>query len=202
MYARYARRRSWRSQLLEEHDDPPRLLVLRVWGKGVERLLGEGGIHKVQHKTRSRRQDRIHTSVVTVAVLEPPAEIGRVLRSCDVRIDTFRGSGAGGQHRNVTDSAVRAVHTPTGETATVTSGRSQGANRDAVIGVLAARLQARHQDTATAQTNRSRQRQAGQADRAGAGRVYDRVRDMVRMQDGRKVQGVERVLSGDLDKLI
>lgn len=204
MYERYSRKRGWKFELLESKDDGRglRFAVCELRGQGVGKLHAEAGAHSIQHLTRSRSKDRIHTSTATVAVFDKPAkEEGEVLvRRGDIRIDTFRGSGAGGQHRNVTDSAVRAIHLPTGEMATVISGRSQTQNRERVLAVLLGRLQAKAEGERTAEEQLQRGRQT-RAEKARAIRVYDQVRDMVRCADGTKVSGVRRVLDGNLDSL-
>ena len=204
MYERYSRRRGWELETLDTRSDGAglRFALLEIRGAGVARLCEEAGAHSIQHLTRSRKDDRIHTSTATVAVfpLEQNDDGERLVRAGDIRIDTFRGSGKGGQHRNVTDSAVRALHLPSGEMATITSGRSQGQNREQALTVLLGRLQAKAQ----AETRARKQTQRGQqtqAQRAKAIRVYDLVRDMVRCDSGLKVRQVRRILDGDLDAL-
>lgn len=206
MYQRHARRQGWTFDVCDtrESDAGVRQVTVEVRGAGAGALAAEGGAHSVQHITRSRRKDRIHTSTVTVAVLPIPAgrtvDWERRLKG-EVRCDTFRGSGAGGQHRNVTDSAVRLVHEPTSETVTVTSGRSQHENRDRALRVLIARLDAAHTQQQADGRQRQRREQT-RAERARAVRVYDLVRDMVRCADGRKVRGVKRIMDGHLDELL
>jgi len=203
MYSRYASQRGWEAEIMEARVGKVglRLAILQIRGRGVGTLSAESGAHSIQHMTRSRKDDRIHTSTATVAVSPVTAGGGFLVHADDIRIDTFRGSGKGGQHRNVTDSAVRALHVPTGEMATVTSGRSQGENRKRARAVLLARLQARADASACAQQQAQR-RQQTQAQRAKAIRVYDLVRDMVRCTDtGLKIKHVQRVLDGDLDLL-
>jgi peptide chain release factor 1 len=206
MYERYCRRKSWTVERLEERMEGSglRSCVLRIEGAAAV-LHGEAGCHSIQHKTRSRRQDRIHTSTVTVAVFDA-AELDRraerLLRVGEVRIDTFRGHGAGGQHRNVTDSAVRAVHLPTGETATLISGRSQAQNRERVLEVLTARL-ASKAEAAHQRRLQGKRREQTRAEQARTVRVYDLIRDMVRCDlTARKVKRVKRILDGDLDLLL
>lgn len=206
MYERYSRKRGWAVETLDTRGEGAglRFALLEVRGRGVMELHAEAGAHSIQHLTRSRKQDRIHTSTATVAVFALAAdnETGESLvRDGDIRVDTFRGSGKGGQHRNVTDSAVRALHVPSGEMATVTSGRSQSQNRELALAVLLGRLRAKTEEEARARKQTQRGQQT-QAQRAKAIRVYDLVRDMVRCSDtGIKVKRVRRVLDGDLDLL-
>jgi peptide chain release factor 1 len=204
MYQRHARKRGWEIEVLETRGEGAalRFAVFEVSGEGAARLHQEAGAHSIQHLTRSRKDNRVHTSTATVAVFAPvKSGIGESLvRSGDIRVDTFRGSGKGGQHRNVTDSAVRVLHLPSGEMATVTSGRSQTQNRALALSVLLGRLRSRERERELASAQRQRSAQT-QAQRAKAIRVYDLVRDMVRCADGRKVKRVRNVLDGDLDAL-
>lgn len=207
MYERYSRKAGWSFVLLEARraGDGVRLAVFEVRGAGADRLHGEAGAHSIQHVTRSRGDGRIHTSNASVVVFdlaEVDRQAGVLVHKGDIRLDRFRGSGAGGQHRNVTDSAIRATHIPSGEMATVTSGRSQTANREQALAVLMARLQQRE---SAAQLRGVAQRRAHQAraGRAQSTRVYDCVRDVVRCaRTGQKVGRVKAVLNGDLDRLL
>lgn len=205
MYERYCRKIGWEIELLDENRDgnAVRSAVCEVSGNGVERLHGEAGTHTVQHVTMSRRKDRVHSSNASVVVLNVERNEGEQLfRSGDVRIDTFRGSGKGGQHRNKTDSAVRALHVPTGEMATVTSGRSQGKNREAALAVLAARLGS-HAQARRDESVQRRRRQSVAAGRSESARTYDLVRGVVRCdRTGVKVQQARRVLNGELQLVI
>jgi peptide chain release factor 1 len=205
MYGRWAESAGLKWDLLDrrEHGKGLRLGVYRLAGDGCERLIGEAGAHKVQRVTRSRNKDRIHTSTATLVCYRAPGPATAfALNPSDIRIDTFRGSGAGGQHRNVTDSAVRAVHIPSGEIATVTSGRSQHINRELALEVLAGRLAARESASRhdALQTARG---QSTQAQRARAIRTYDEVRNVVRCsRTGQKIRDVAGVLDGKIDALL
>lgn len=184
-----------------------RLATLKASGSGCERLLGESGVHSIQHITRSRKKDRIHTSTVTVVALSvaeielTDAEHSFDLERDEIRIDTFRGSGAGGQHRNKTDSAVRATHIPSGEVVTITSGRSQHKNKEAARLLLAMKLKEKV-SASQAETSRDQRRAHTSGERARALRTYDLVRDVVRCSNGSKVRGAAKVLAGDLDRII
>ena len=205
MYGRWATSRGFKWELLDRREQGHglRLGVYRVEGEGCECLMGEAGAHKVQRVTRSRSKDRIHTSTATLVCYRAPGPTSTFkLNPSEVRIDTFRGSGAGGQHRNVTDSAVRAVHVPTGEMATVTSGRSQGINRERALEVLTARLEARRQVGQHEALQAARGRST-QAQRARAIRTYDEVRNVVRCsRTDQKVRDVAGVLDGRIDSLM
>lgn len=206
MYERYSRRQGWSFEVLEARGDPGvRLAVAEVSGRGAGILRGEAGAQSIQHITRSRNADRIHTSNASVVVLDASSLEGRaaaLLRAGDVRVDTFRGRGKGGQHRNVTDSAVRVTHLATGETATVLSGRSQTQNRERALTVLAARLSERERE-ARESAVQTRRRAHVAAGRAQTTRVYDLVRDVVRDgRTGKKIRRVRKVLDGDLGELL
>jgi peptide chain release factor 1 len=203
MYAAWAKRRGWSFELLDVREGEPgiRQATVRVSGDAVNAIAQEVGVHAVQHITRSRRKDRIHTSTASIAAYPERMDPLRRLPMGEVRIDTFRGSGPGGQHRNVTDSGVRATHQPSGLTASVTSGRSQGINREKALAVLESRWLAQQTDVARERVEGVRRRQVAGASRSATSRVYDRVRDMVRTKDGRKVRGVAAILGGDLAPL-
>lgn len=208
MYTRYCSNNRLHLKVVDQKGKGKglRLAVCIIRGKGAGRLLGEGGTHSIQHITRSRRKDRIHTSTVTVACFplqnkSQQTETKKSLARGEVRIDTFRGSGKGGQHRNKTDSAVRALHLPSGEQATVTSGRSQSKNREQALAILGARLAATQQAENRRAIQARRQKQT-RAERSRAIRVYDLVRDMVRCGDGRKIYGVQKILDGDLSSVL
>lgn len=204
MYQRYCRTANLQCEALEVRPGEPglRAVALKITGKGAGRLADEGGAHRIQHKTRSRRQDRIHTSTATVAVLPLPKASANApgLDPRDVKVEPFRSSGPGGQHRNKSECAIRATHLPTGETATI-DGRSQYANREQALELLAARVLSRAAEAETAGRQDLRSRQT-MAERARAVRTYDEIRDVVRCDSGQKVRGVKRVLAGSLEPLL
>ncbi|MFC0594306.1 peptide chain release factor 1 [Ottowia pentelensis] len=178
MYTRYAQGRGWRVEVMSE--SPAELggykeVVLRMAGEGVYGLLRfESGGHRVQRVPVTETQGRIHTSAATVAVMPEPDEAQAItLNPADLRIDTFRASGAGGQHINKTDSAVRVVHLPTGLVAECQDGRSQHANKAQALRVLQARLQDKERSERAAREAATRKGLIGSGDRSDRIRTYN-----------------------------
>jgi peptide chain release factor 1 len=178
MYTRYAQGRGWRVEVMSE--SPAELggykeVVLRIAGEGVYGLLRfESGGHRVQRVPVTETQGRIHTSAATVAVMPEPDEAQAItLNPADLRIDTFRASGAGGQHINKTDSAVRVVHLPTGLVAECQDGRSQHANKAQALRVLQARLQDKERSERAAKEAATRKGLIGSGDRSDRIRTYN-----------------------------
>ena len=178
MYTRYAQGQGWRVEVMSE--SPAELggykeVVLRIEGDGAYgRLRFESGGHRVQRVPVTETQGRIHTSAATVAVMpEPDAAEVITLNPADLRIDTFRASGAGGQHINKTDSAVRVVHLPTGIVAECQDGRSQHANKAKALQVLQARLQEKERSERAAKEAATRKGLIGSGDRSDRIRTYN-----------------------------
>jgi peptide chain release factor 1 len=205
MYARHAEARRWTVEVLSE--SPAELgglkeVVAAIRGEGVfARLKFESGVHRVQRVPVTEAQGRIHTSAATVAVLPEAEEIDVAIAPADIRIDTMRASGAGGQHVNTTDSAVRITHLPTGIVVTA-SEKSQHQNRARAMEVLRARLfdlERQRADTARAA---SRKGQVGSGDRSERIRTYNfpqgRVTDH---RIGLTLYKLDQVMEGDLDEI-
>ena len=178
LYTRYAQGRGWRVEVMSE--SPAELggykeLVLRIAGDGAYGVLRfESGGHRVQRVPVTETQGRIHTSAATVAVMPEPDEAEAItLNPADLRIDTFRASGAGGQHINKTDSAVRVVHLPTGIVAECQDGRSQHANKAKALQVLQARLQEKERSERAAKEAATRKGLIGSGDRSDRIRTYN-----------------------------
>ncbi|MDR0274644.1 MAG: peptide chain release factor 1 [Burkholderiaceae bacterium] len=178
MYTRHAERQGWRVEVMSE--SPAELggykeIVLRVEGEGVYGWLRwESGGHRVQRVPATETQGRIHTSAATVAVMPEPDEAEAIkLNPAELRIDTFRASGAGGQHINKTDSAVRVVHLPTGITAECQDGRSQHSNKAKALQVLQARLQEKERSERAAREAATRKGLIGSGDRSDRIRTYN-----------------------------
>ncbi|AVS82226.1 peptide chain release factor 1 [Paracidovorax avenae] len=178
MYTRYAATAGWKVEILSASDNEIggyKEVVLRVEGDGVYGALRfESGGHRVQRVPATETQGRIHTSACTVAVMpEPDEQQAITLNPADLRIDTFRASGAGGQHINKTDSAVRVVHLPTGIVAECQDGRSQHSNKAKALQVLQARIQEKERSERAAKEAALRKGLVGSGDRSDRIRTYN-----------------------------
>lgn len=208
MYSRYAERQGWRVEAMSE--SPSELggykeVVLRIEGDGAYgRLRFESGGHRVQRVPATESQGRIHTSAATVAVMPEPDEAATIqLNPAELRIDTFRASGAGGQHINKTDSAVRVTHLPTGITAECQDGRSQHSNKAKALQVLAARLREKDRAERAAKEAATRKGLIGSGDRSDRIRTYNFPQG--RLTDHRinlTLYQLASVLEGELDEVV
>ncbi|PWK58069.1 peptide chain release factor 1 [Roseicyclus mahoneyensis] len=206
MYTRYAEARGWRLEIvdLQETDlGGIKEVTARIEGEGVfARLKYESGVHRVQRVPETESGGRIHTSAATVAVL-PEAEAVEIdIPAGDIRIDTMRSSGAGGQHVNTTDSAVRITHLPSGIVVT-SSEKSQHRNREIAMQVLRARLFDQERRRAADAMAADRKAQVGSGDRSERIRTYNFPQG--RMTDHRinlTLYRLEQILAGDLDEVI
>ena len=208
MYTRYAERQGWRTELLSESASELggyKEVVLRVSGEQVYgRLRFESGGHRVQRVPATESQGRIHTSACTVAVMPEPDEASAVqINPADLRIDTFRASGAGGQHINKTDSAVRVTHLPTGIVAECQDDRSQHRNKARALQVLAARIQERERAERSAKEAATRKGLIGSGDRSDRIRTYNFPQG--RLTDHRihlTLYKLSFIMEGDLDEVL
>lgn len=206
MYQRYADARGWRCEMISLTDTEVgglREAVMRIQGDGVfARLKFKSGVHRVQRVPVTESSGRVHTSAATVAVLPEAAEVDLQIPDSDLRIDTMRASGAGGQHVNTTNSAVRITHIPTGMIV-VSAEKSQHRNRVLAMDVLRARLfdlERRKQDDARAADRRA---QVGSGDRSERIRTYNVPQG--RVTDHRinlTLYALANILGGDLDPVI
>ena len=208
MYARYAESQSWRVEILSanpgEHGGYKEVIA-RVEGKGVfSKLKFESGTHRVQRVPETEAQGRIHTSAATVAILPEMDEIEDVeLNPADLKVDTFRASGAGGQHVNKTDSAIRVTHLPSGIVVECQDERSQHKNRARAMSLLKARLLDEQRSKQTAAQAEARRLQVGSGDRSQRIRTYNFPQG--RVTDHRinlTLYSLPAVIGGDLDPLL
>jgi peptide chain release factor 1 len=208
MYQRFFERQGWRTEVLSENAAELggyKELVLRVEGDAVfSRLRFESGGHRVQRVPATEAQGRIHTSACTVAVMPEPDEAEEVqLNPAELRIDTFRASGAGGQHVNKTDSAIRITHLPTGIVAECQDDRSQHRNKAKAMAVLAARLREKDRSERAAKEAATRKALIGSGDRSDRIRTYNFPQG--RVTDHRinlTLYKLGQVMDGDLGDLV
>ncbi len=207
MYSRYAEKRGWRVEIVSaSHGEQGgyKEVISRVKGDGVyARLKFESGAHRVQRVPATESQGRIHTSACTVAVMPEVDEVGDIdINPADLRVDTYRSSGAGGQHVNTTDSAVRITHEPTGIVVACQSQRSQHANRDFAMKQLKAKLWEHEMQKRNAAKQEA---EDSKADIGWGSQIRSYVLDDQRIKDlrtGVQSSNCDKVLDGDLDQFI
>ncbi len=207
MYSRYAERQGWQVEVISESPGEVggyKEIIARIIGQGAySKLKFESGGHRVQRVPATETQGRIHTSACTVAVLPEADAIGEVvLNPADLRIDTYRASGAGGQHVNKTDSAVRVTHLPTGIVVECQDARSQHKNKEKALAVLAARIKDRQLREQRAKQAATRKSLIGSGDRSERIRTYNfpqgRVTDH---RIGLTLYKINDIMDGDLSQL-
>src|SRR4051812_10159428 len=206
MYERYAAAQGWRFEVVSASEGEVggfKEIIATVSGKGVfAKLKFESGVHRVQRVPETEAGGRIHTSAATVAVLPEAEEVDIDIRPEDIRIDTMRASGAGGQHVNTTDSAVRITHLPTG-IMVVQAEKSQHQNRAKAMQILRARLYDLERSKADEERSESRKSQVGSGDRSERIRTYNFPQG--RVTDHRvnlTLYKLDRVMLGELDEII
>ena len=209
MYARYAERQGWKVEI--ESDNPGehggyKEVVARVVGRGAfSRLKFESGTHRVQRVPATESQGRIHTSAATVAIIPEADDVEDVvINPADLRVDTYRSSGAGGQHVNKTESAIRITHLPSGVVVECQTERSQHANRDKAMKRLKAQLLDTERSKQAAAQAESRRLQVGSGDRSQRIRTYSfpqgRITD--HRVEGLTLYDLPNIIAGELDPLV
>ena len=206
-YQRYAQRQGWRFEILEYDEGDlggVKGATASIEGRGVfAKLKFESGVHRVQRVPATESQGRIHTSTVTVAVLPEAEEVDVQINEADLRIDTYRASGAGGQHVNKTDSAVRITHLPTGTVVAMQEEKSQHKNRAKAMKVLRARIFDAERARLAGARAADRKGQVGSGDRSERIRTYNfpqgRVTDH---RIGLTIHKIDRVMLGEFDEVI
>jgi peptide chain release factor 1 len=207
MYSNYAEQYGWHAELVDANETELggyKEVVFVIEGSGAySRLRYESGVHRVQRVPVTESGGRIHTSTVTVAVLPEAEDVEVSINPNDLEIDTFRATGAGGQHINKTDSAIRITHKPSGIVVTCQDQRSQYKNKDQAMAVLKAKLLEREQNRQTSAIASDRRSQVGTGDRSERIRTYNyhqgRVTDH---RIGLTLYRLNSVLEGDLDEII
>src|SRR6056297_265310 len=206
MYQRYAEAKGWTFEIIEHNETELggiKEVVARVAGDGVfAKMKYESGVHRVQRVPETESGGRIHTSAATVAVLPEAEDVDIEINPSDIRIDTMRASGSGGQHVNTTDSAVRILHEPTG-IIVVSSEKSQHRNREIAMQVLKTRLFDLERQRVDSERSADRKSQVGSGDRSERIRTYNFPQG--RMTDHRinlTLYALDKVMGGDLDEII
>ena len=208
MYQRYAEKQGWTTELINENRGEHggyKEIIMRVSGQNVySQLKFESGTHRVQRVPETESQGRVHTSACTVAIMPEVDSVDEIdINPADLRIDTFRASGAGGQHVNRTDSAIRITHIPTGVVVECQDERSQHKNRARAMSVLQARLLAAEQEKQQAEQSESRRLQVGSGDRSERIRTYNFPQG--RLTDHRinlTLYKLDDIMEGGLDQVI
>ena len=207
MYCMYAERRRWKTEILNINETELggiKEVSFLIAGDGAySRLKYESGVHRVQRVPDTEASGRIHTSTVTVAVLPEMEEVDFEVNAADLKIDTFRSSGAGGQHVNTTDSAIRITHIPTGVVVECQDERSQHKNKAKAMKILVSRLYEAEQEKQQAAQATERKSQVGTGDRSERIRTYNypqgRVTDH---RIGLTLYKIEQILNGDMDEVL
>jgi peptide chain release factor 1 len=208
MYSRFAELKRWQVEVLSEslgEHGGYKEIIARIIGQGVySQLKFESGAHRVQRVPETESQGRIHTSAATVAIMPEAEELEAIeINPADLKVDTFRASGAGGQHINKTDSAIRITHLPTGMVVECQDERSQHKNRARALSLLAAKLQSMEEDKRHAEESATRRSLVGSGDRSERIRTYNFPQG--RLTDHRinlTLYKLEDVLGGNLDPVI
>lgn len=207
MYSMYAESKGWKLEILDS--SPTEIggfkeIVFSIDGEGAySRLKFESGVHRVQRVPTTESSGRIHTSTVTVAVLPQVEDVDVEINPADLQIDTYRASGAGGQHVNKTESAIRITHMPTGIVVTCQDQRSQHKNREKAMKILRSKLYEIAQQQQHSELAQERKNQVGTGDRSERIRTYNfpqrRVTDH---RIGLNLYKIDEILNGDLDEII
>lgn len=207
MYSMYAESKRWKSEMLNANETELggfKEVSFSIEGEGAySKLKFESGVHRVQRVPETETQGRIHTSTVTVAVLPEAEDVELEINPADLQVDTFRSSGAGGQHVNKTDSAIRITHLPTGMVVECQDERSQHKNKEKAMKILRSRLYDKVMEEQNAKIASERKSQVGTGDRSERIRTYNYPQG--RMTDhriGLTLYRLEAILNGDIDEVV
>ncbi len=207
MYSRFAERQGWKTNILSSSRsnlNGYKEIIFEIKGDRVYNLLKqESGVHRIQRIPKTEKSGRIHTSTATVAILPAASEIEIKINPHDLRIDTFRATGHGGQHVNVTDSAVRITHLPTGITVSCQDERSQHKNKEKALTILKARLLENKKQRQESTLHHQRKQQIGTAERAEKIRTYNFPQNRITDHRIKKTwHNIEEILDGRLEPII
>lgn len=207
MYRRFSEARGFKIEIIDSSGNQTegiKNLTAQITGTGVYNLLKyEAGVHRVQRIPKTEKGGRIHTSTVSVAILKPVSESEIKIESKDLKIDTYRSSGAGGQNVNKVETAIRITHLPTGFVVACQSQRSQSQNREVAMNILRAKLAEMQKEELTGKTMAERRSQIGTADRAEKIRTYNFPQDRITdHRIGKSWQKIEKILDGNIEPII
>jgi len=207
MYSRYGQTKGWKERVLDSNASTIggyKEIVFELSGEGVyDELQNEGGVHRVQRIPKTEKQGRVHTSTATVAVLLKPKKTEININPSDLQVDTYKAGGPGGQYVNKTESAIRITHKPSGVVVTCQSERNQQQNREAAMGILAAKLLQRQEEADLSSLSTERKEQIGWAKRSEKVRTYNYPQN--RITDHRidkSWHNLEVIVNGDLEPIV
>jgi len=207
MYSRYAQNQSWGQKVLDSSQSDIggyKEIVFEVMGAGAfDQMQNEGGVHRVQRIPKTEKQGRVHTSTVTVAILQKPKKTEININPADLQIDTYKSSGPGGQYVNKTESAIRITHKPTGIVVTSQSERSQLQNKENAMNILAAKVLQKQEEGDLSKLTEERRQQIGWAKRAEKIRTYNFPQNRITdHRIGKSWHNLEKIIDGDLTPII
>ncbi len=207
MYSRYGQVKGWKEKVLDANRSDVggyKEITFELSGIGVyAELQNEGGVHRVQRIPETERQGRVHTSTATVAVLLKPKKTDITISSSDLRVDTYRASGAGGQYVNKTESAIRITHIPTGIVVTSQTERNQLGNRENAMSILAARVKQQQDEADFSKLTAERREQIASAKRSEKMRTYNFPQDRVTdHRINKSWHNIEGIMDGKIDDMV
>lgn len=207
MYRRFSERKNFKIEVIDSsqaHDGGIKSVVAQITGPEVyDTLKNEAGVHRVQRIPKTEKSGRVHTSTVSVAVLKPVSESEIKIEPKDLKIDTFRSSGAGGQNVNKVETAIRITHLPTGFVVACQSQRSQSQNREVAMNILRAKLLDAQKEKITGEITAKRRAQIGTAGRAEKIRTYNFPQDRITdHRIGKSWQKIEKILDGNIEPIV
>lgn len=207
MYSKYAQNQGWNQKVLDSSMSSIggyKEIIFELNGPDVyDKIQNEGGVHRVQRIPKTEKQGRVHTSTVTVAVLQKPKKAQINVNPSDLQVDTYRASGPGGQYVNKTESAIRITHKPSGIVVTSQSERSQLQNKENALSILAAKLLAAKEESDLSKLTEERRAQIASAKRAEKIRTYNFPQN--RLTDhriGKSWHNLEKIIDGDLEPIV
>ena len=206
MYSKYATSQGWGQKIIDSNQSDIggyKEIVFELQGPGAfDAMQYESGVHRVQRIPKTEKQGRVHTSTVTIAILEKPTQMDITINPGDLRIDTYRSSGAGGQHVNKTESAIRITHKPSGIVVTCQTERSQGQNKEMAMGLLGARLLKAQQEADSSKLTQARRDQIGWAKRSEKTRTYNFPQNRITdHRIGKSWHNLESIIEGDMEPI-